>query len=151
MVGEDLIGRQQGGVRQNRIRPVPGIIAVIRLETSIEDLVTVFECARPGHLMIRKLVRWREWIIPYRAPTDRNNLVTQKSSGTSHHRCSQLTAEEIRKRRDDRRAVGAVHNVSFAFRLLVDKCQKGRAQKPGSGAHCLGVLARSMRNVIREP
>ena len=64
MVGEDLIGWQQGGVRQYRIRPVPGIIAVIRLETSIEDLVPVFECARPGYLMIRKPVRRREWIIP---------------------------------------------------------------------------------------
>ena len=64
MVGEDLIGWQQGGVRQYRIRPVPGIIAVIRLETSIEDLVPVFECARPGHLMIREAIRWRKWIIP---------------------------------------------------------------------------------------
>src|ERR1700747_370362 len=52
MVGEDLIGWQQGGVRQYWIRPVPGIIAVICLETSIEDLVPVFECARPSHLMI---------------------------------------------------------------------------------------------------
>jgi hypothetical protein len=64
MISEDLIGWQHGGVRQYRIRPVPGIVAVIRLEASIEDLVPVFECARPRHLMIRKPVRWRERVIP---------------------------------------------------------------------------------------
>ena len=64
MVGEDLIGWQHGGVRQDRIRPVPGIIAMIRQETSIEDLVPMFECTRPRHLMIRKPVCRREGIIP---------------------------------------------------------------------------------------
>ena len=97
MVGEYLIGWQHGGVRQNRIRPVPRIAAVIRQETSIEDLVPMFECTRPRYLMIRKPVGWREGIIPYRAPTDRNDLITQESSGTGHHRCSQLTAQEIGK------------------------------------------------------
>ena len=97
MVGEDLIDWQRGDVRQNRIRPIPGIAAVIRQETSIEDLVPMFECTRPRYLMIRKPVSWREGIIPYRAPTDRNDLVAQKSSGTGHHRCSQLTAKEIGK------------------------------------------------------
>src|SRR5260370_15186920 len=41
MVGEDLIGWQRGGVRQNRIRPVPGHAAVISQEPSIEDLLPV--------------------------------------------------------------------------------------------------------------
>ena len=97
MVGEDLIDWQRGEVRQNRIRPIPGIAAVIRQETSIEDLVPMFECTRPRYLMIRKPVGWREGIIPYRAPTDRDDLITQESSGTGHHRCSQLTAQEIGK------------------------------------------------------
>ena len=97
MVGEDLIDWQRGEVRQNRIGPIPGIAAVIRQKTSIEDLIPMFECTRPRYLMIRKPIGGREGIIPYCAPTDRDDLVTQESSGTGHHRCSQLTAQEIGK------------------------------------------------------
>jgi hypothetical protein len=76
MVSEGFIGWQRGRVRQNRIRPVPGIVTVICQETSIKDLVFVTECTRPGHLMVRKAVRWRKGVIPYGAPPYRNDLVT---------------------------------------------------------------------------